>query len=293
MPQLELNSMVFLMNAMQFRILPLYHNFNHGTLLLRYPLLSNIRGESADQDCDTLVAKLEAAIRKTRTLIESQITQSDRILMSDRNLDRSSNGNAEIDQNEMKGIWTELRKNTTKYRKEATIAKPRHYSENKRIWKYPQTWEIISYLLQSSDNEDIINGLYIMEYMLKTSKNENSDDSRFVIENAKERYASQLLKLIYPSPQIRIPQDSFRLLKTMIEENVLSKYSLDALRIAMEKINNDNEYQDYIQIYVWYFDNAPSNILKDLCDFMYSLTSQEDKLGKRAGDLYNYFIKKI
>jgi hypothetical protein len=61
----------------------------------------------------------------------------------------------------------------------------------------------------------------------------------------------------------------------------------------MEKINNDNEYQDYIQIYVWYFDNAPSNILKDLCDFMYSLTSQEDKLGKRAGDLYNYFIKKI
>jgi hypothetical protein len=213
--------------------------------------------------------------------------------MSDRNLDRSSNGNAEIDQNEMKGIWTELRKNTTKYRKEATIAKLRHYSENKRIWKYPQTWEIISYLLQSSDNEDIINGLYIMEYMLKTSKNENSDDSRFVIENAKERYASQLLKLIYPSPQIRIPQDSFRLLKTMIEENVLSKYSLDALRIAMEKINNDNEYQDYIQIYVWYFDNAPSNILKDLCDFMYSLTSQEDKLGKRAGDLYNYFIKKI
>lgn len=39
MPQLELNSMVFLMNLVKFRILPLYHDMDHSDLLLRYPLL--------------------------------------------------------------------------------------------------------------------------------------------------------------------------------------------------------------------------------------------------------------
>jgi hypothetical protein len=38
MPELELNSMIFLMNMAKFRILPLYHEINHEALLLHYPL---------------------------------------------------------------------------------------------------------------------------------------------------------------------------------------------------------------------------------------------------------------
>jgi hypothetical protein len=49
---------------------------------------------------------------------------------------------------------------------------------------------------------------------------------------------------------MRISQDSFRLLKMVIEESILSKYASEALSIAMEQKTNDNEYQNYIQIYV-------------------------------------------
>jgi hypothetical protein len=54
MPRLELNSMVLLMNVMKFRILTLYHDIDLQDLLQQYPLLSNIRGENADQDCDAI-----------------------------------------------------------------------------------------------------------------------------------------------------------------------------------------------------------------------------------------------
>jgi TIR domain len=292
MPQLELNSMIFLMNAVKFRILPLYHDINPQDLLLSYPLLSNIRGEKADQDCDALVSKLDAAISKARQVVEIPVIKSDQIIESHYNLDHAHDIISEVDDKEMKRIWTELTGNMTKYRKEATIAKLRHYSESRKIWKDQTTWEIISYLIHSDNNEDILNGLYIMEYIIKTSKREHKDIADSVIENAKERFASQLIRLIYPNFQLRISQDSFRLLKVMVEENILSKYSLQALDIAMAEINDDSEYFNYIQIYVWHFDNASKQIKKDLCDFMYDLTLKEDKRGKRAADLYNYFIKK-
>ena len=49
MTELELNSMILLMNALRFRILPLYYDMDHHALLERYPLLAGIRGEKADR----------------------------------------------------------------------------------------------------------------------------------------------------------------------------------------------------------------------------------------------------
>jgi hypothetical protein len=56
---------------------------------------------------------------------------------------------------------------------------------------------------------------------------------------------------------------------------------------------NDNEYFDYIQIYVWYFENASKKSKQDLCDFMYDLTLKEDKVGARAQRLHDYFFKML
>lgn len=53
-----------------------------------------------------------------------QLMHSDLVTNSDL---RQSPGRAtEVDQSEMENIMTELRKDTTKYRKEATITKLRH-----------------------------------------------------------------------------------------------------------------------------------------------------------------------
>ncbi|MFZ0512132.1 MAG: hypothetical protein WAM14_11045 [Candidatus Nitrosopolaris sp.] len=79
----------------------------------------------------------------------------------------------------------------------------------------------------------------------------------------------------------------------IIGEAILSKYASAALEIAMEKITNDNEYSDYIHVYVWHFDNASSQSKKALCDFMYDLTLKDDIVGRRAANLYNHFIKKL
>ena len=291
MPQLELNSMVFLMNLVKFRILPLYHVMDHSDLLLRYPLLSNIRVEKADEDCDTLVSKLENAVKKARELVHRPLMHSDLVTNSD--LRQSPDRATEVDQSEMENIMTELRKDTTKYQKEATITKLRHYSDTKRIWRHNATWEIISWLLDSRNDQDIINGLYVSEYMIKISEKTRPGDSSFVVDNIRERFAPQLLKLIYPGSQMRISQDSFRLLKMVIEESILSKYASEALSIAMEQITNDNEYQNYIQIYVWHFESTSKQNKKALCDTMYTLTLKEGRVAERALNLYTYFVKTL
>lgn|GEM_PF-1518150 len=292
MPQLELNSMVFLMNILKFRILPLYHGIDHLDLLERYPLLTNIRGEKADQDCDTLVSKLEDVLRKTAKLVNRPLEEPQAVALSKSKLNCTSEV-TEIDANEMENILNDLRKDTTRSRKQATLSKLRHYSDSKRIWKHISTWEIIAYLLGSKNSEDTIHGLYVMEYMIKLSRREYPDDSNSVTDNVRERFAPQLLELIHPGLEKRISQDSFSILKMIIEEDVLSKYALAALGIAVEQIINDNEYSDYIQIYVWHFENASSQNRKILCDFMYDLTLKGGKVGERAAALYDYFIKKV
>ena len=129
--------------------------------------------------------------------------------------------------------------------------------------------------------------------MLKFSQREYPDDSNSIIDSLKERFAPQLLNLIYPSLEKRVSQDSFSILRMIIGEDILSKYALATLEIAMEQITNDNEYSDYIQIYVWHFDNASRQSKKGLCDFMYDLTLKDGIVGKRAASLYDYFIKKL
>jgi len=287
MPQLELNSMILLMSALRFRILPLYHGMDQHTLIERYPLLSSIRGEKANQDCETLVKKLEAAMQKTSNLMQ---TPSQQKPPSPRSI--SDPEIKDVNQAEMDNILSELR-NSTSNRREATITKLRHYAGTRKIWKHDVTWETIAYLIDSKDSMDILNGLYVLEYMIKTSNKEyENDDSNPVIERAREWFAPNLIRCIYHDYE-RISKDSFNILSMIIKEGILSKYALEAWKSAMEERNNDNEYQNYIQLFVWYFENTSKSTQKILCDFMYDLTSKEGKMGQRAMHVYNYFIRKI
>jgi hypothetical protein len=180
-------------------------------------------------------------------------------------------------------------KSDTKHRKQVAIDKLRHYTDSKRIWKHGVTWDIISYLLDS----DIMDGVYVIEYMIRFSQREYPNDLDSIIDNVRDRFLPRLLNLIQPSVQNQqVSRDSFRILSMIIEENTLTTYALSALKIAMNDLN-DNEYSDYIGIYVWHFENASKKSKEDLCNFMYDLTLREDKVGARAGNLYQYFIKKL
>jgi hypothetical protein len=145
------------------------------------------------------------------------------------------------------------------------------------------TWEIISYLLDS----DITDGLYVIEYIIKFFQIENPDDLNSIIKHVRERFLPRLLDLIKPGLENRISSDSFRIIRMIIEENALTKYALSALKIAMNELN-DNEYFNYIRVYVWHFENASKKSKQDLCDFMYDLTLKEDKVGERARRLHDH-----
>jgi hypothetical protein len=280
MPQRELNSMLLLATNMKFRILPLYYDLDHHDLFQLYPLLSDIHGEKADLDCDTLVSKLDNVLNMANEIVNIPI-QPQTVLAS-KHRDDTTNSAKEVSKNEMEEIFTELRRDTTKNRKQATITKLRSYSDSKRIWKHNVTWEIISYLLDS----DIIDGLYVIEYMIKFSQMEYPDDLDSIKDNVRERFLPRLLNLIQSRVEKRISGDSFRILRMIIEENTLSRYALAALNTAINELN-DNEYFDYIQIYVWHFEK------QDLCDFMYDLTLKEDKVGARARRLHDHFFKML
>jgi hypothetical protein len=150
------------------------------------------------------------------------------------------------------------------------------------------TWEIISYLLDSYT----MDGLYVIEYMIKLSQKEYRDDLNPVFYNVRERFLPRLLNLIRPGVEKRLSGDSFGILRIVIEEYTLSRYALEALNMAMNELN-DPEYSDYIEKYVWHFDQASKQSQEDLCNFMYDLTLRDDKVGTRAKILYDYFIKKL
>lgn len=61
----------------------------------------------------------------------------------------------------------------------------------------------------------------------------------------------------------------------------------------MREITNDNDCTRYIQKYVVYFEKASRGSIKMLCDAMYTLTSKDDRVGERAKNLYEHFIKFI
>jgi len=94
----------------------LYHGIDHLDLLERYPLLTSIRGEKADQDCDTLVSKLEDVLRKTAKLVNRPMEEPQAVALSKSKLNRTSDV-TEIDANEMENILNDLRKDTTSSRK--------------------------------------------------------------------------------------------------------------------------------------------------------------------------------
>jgi TIR domain len=165
MPQRELDSMLLLAASMQFRILPLYHDLDHHDLLQQYPLLSDIHGEKVDLDCDILASKLYSVLEKVKEIEIIPIIKPQTVSTSGISDDTTSSAK-EVSKNEMEAIFTELRRDTTKNRKQATINKLRYHSESKRIWKHSVTWKIILYLLDS----DTIDGLYVIEYMIKFSQ---------------------------------------------------------------------------------------------------------------------------
>lgn len=288
MPQLELDSMILLMNALSFRILPLYHDMDHHALLERYPLLSGLRGERADQDCEVLVKKLEAAMQKTENLMQTPSRQKAKSpeAISDQEIE-------DVNKTEMDSILLELR-NSTSNRREATITKLRRYADTRKIWKHDVTWKIIAYLIDSKDSVDVRDGLYVLEYMLKISKKEYlDDDSNPVIENARERFTPYLIRYIHHDYDFKISRDSFNILRMMIKDEILSNYSLEAWKSAMDETDKDNEYENYIQLFVWYFEHTSKFTQKILCDFMYDLTLKGGKTGQRAMYVYNYFIRRI
>lgn len=193
MPQRELDSMLLLSASMQFRILPLYHDLDHHDLLQRYPLLSDIHGEKADQDCDILASKLYSVLEKVKEIEIIPIIKLQTVSTSAIS-DDANNSAKEVSKSEMEAIFTELTRDTTKDRKQATISKLRYYTDNKRIWKHSVTWKIISYLLDS----DTMDGLYVIEYMIKFSQKEFPDDLNSIIVNVREGFLPRLLDLIQP-----------------------------------------------------------------------------------------------
>jgi len=62
--------------------------------------------------------------------------------------------------------------------------------------------------------------------------------------------------------------------------------SSEALNIAMEQITNDNEHQNYIQIYVWHFERTSMQNKKARCDTMFTLTLKEGRVAEWALNLY-------
>src|SRR5215467_1709562 len=103
--------------------------------------------------------------------------------------------------------------------------------------------------------------------MIMFSQREYPNDLDSIIDNVRERFLPRLLSLIQPGFENRqVSRDSFRILRMIIEENTLTRYALSALKIAMNDLNDNNKYSDYIQIYVWHFENASNKSKEDLRD---------------------------
>jgi hypothetical protein len=273
----------------QFRIWPLLHEMSHLEVGSQFPFLGPIRGDHADEGCESLRSKFEMILNKTRQLISEPVAQRfDHVAVSNDNSDDSVKY---IDPYELNTIYNDLTKETSNNRRSVASDRLRHYSERKSIWKYDISWVILSYLISSKDNSDIKDGLYVLEYMIRTAGKVDNVELKNVKVLISARFGAQLVKLSYPTNDQRVSFDSFVILKEITEDDTLTEYAMDALRYAMDKIENENDYTRYIQVLVSYLENRSKKHIKKICDVMYELSSRDDRTGNRAKELHNHFIK--
>ncbi|MPZ07881.1 MAG: hypothetical protein GEU26_15950 [Nitrososphaeraceae archaeon] len=289
MTELELSAMIYLMTNEQFRIWPLFHGMSHRELVRRFPLLAAIRGDNADEECESLRSKFGVAFSKTEQAISVPVAQRfHHVAVSN---DISDDNVKDVDPSELETIYNDLTKETSKNRRGAASDRLRHYSESKSIWKHDISWDIILYLISSKDNSDIKDGLYVLEYMIRTAGKVDNVELKSVKDLISARFGAQLVKLSYPTNDRRIPFNSFIILKEITEGDTLTNYVMEALKFAMSEIENDNDYTRYVQVLVSYLENLSKERIKNLCDVMYELSSRDDKTGERAKELHDRFIR--
>ena len=150
---------------------------------------------------------------------------------------------------------------------------------------------ILSYLISSKNNSDIKDGLYVLEYMIRTASKVDNVELKNVKDLISARFGAQLVTLSYPTNDRRISFGSFVILKEITEDDKLTEYAMGALKSAMDEIENENDYTRYVQVLVSYLENRSKKHIKRICDVMYELSSTDDRTSSRAKELYKHFIK--
>ena len=217
MPQL-MSVMITLRNTVEFRILPLFHEFCYNDLELRYILLSSIRGENATEDCAILASKFGKALYKTRQAV---IVSVETKFRSTPKSNVSSDVNVkDVNQSELKRIFDDITGGTIANRRSATISHIRHFSETKRIWKHDISWDMVLDLISFSLIILILKmDCMYLESMIRTSGRTDSKEHENVKKLIRLRFGSRLVEnFSYRIDDWRISLDSFVILKEITKK---------------------------------------------------------------------------
>jgi len=207
------------------------------------------------------------------------------------NLDKSDDVK-EVNQRKLSTIYYDLKNEDIPEVKEMAVTEIRNYSGKVNIWSFKEWWEIVEFLIFSNNEEDRMNGVYILIEALKRSK--RVGENIYIKKTVNELFGHKLLEYISPSNSNRISGDSLDILEAILDSNQLFDIYIMGLTDGMEKIENDNEYTDYIRKFILRLEKGNRDQILMLLDQMRMLARSKDILvRKRALQIFEYFHKRL
>jgi TIR domain len=283
----------------KIRIIPfIYRDITYEQIIEKYPILIPLRFEPIPP-CEEIIRIVRGRLNDSRNLIDNPTFNfvATEPMMETSDNEQPTEPQPEsierIDAKKLSNDYNDLKESKSKEVKEMALTEIRNYSNVKGFWKSEVSWKIMKLLIFSQDDNDIMNGIYILEEMLKKSIQVLGKNNQ-VVRNANELFGHKLLDTIKPESSKRLSNDSLCVLDIIVDYDILFNVCLLGLIDAIKNISNDNEYSDYIQKFVFRLEKGDREQIGILCGKMRNLAKESDDvtIRKRALVIFKHFHEK-
>ncbi len=250
----ELNSILYMHIYEKIRMLPMLYDITRDEVVARYPLLHPVKFETLSINCDKpFIAYIKKYLADACSIIDKpqanygllEIEINTKTLKIDNHKPQKINREiTKISQNAIKEIVENIKSSEIPSMREANIEKIIAFASKRMIWEHAETWELVRYLLYSSNVSVNTEGLYILTEMLNLSK---MTKDFFVVVNAAQLYLHRLLEFFHPKYEKRISYNSLLALESIMKTDDIFDLCITGIIESTNVIPNENDYSSYIQ----------------------------------------------
>lgn len=299
----ELMVILTLVITHKIRIIPFISNdITYEQIIERYPIMAPIKFEPIPP-CNEIISLVKSKMSEACRIYDDPTSVSGISYALPKNgSDNVSNENqgeqntpeletqAKVPVEKLSSIFDDLKSSTIPEIKQIALVQIRNLSHKKDLWKEKISWEIIELLINSDQDTDRRDGLYVLTEMLKRSKR-TLGETNYVVINANELFGHKLLESIESNNTDRISSDSLNVLEMIMDYDSLFDICLAGLIDGIIQVKVNNEYSSYVSKFYYRLEKGNARQKDTLCEQMKKLVkrSKEQYVRNRALNVFSDF----